>query len=94
MKRIITIKIIQNSLFITVKAYTTFKILSSPLKNFGLTFISRLRPGKLCETPSALVRLWRGPASRGVVGAEGEKPSATRLGDCFFKFGLSSHPHT
>ncbi len=35
--------------------------------------------GHVIETPGALVRLWRGPASRGVVEAEGEKPSATRL---------------
>ena len=33
--------------------------------------IIRLRLDKLCETPGALVCLWRGPASRGVVG---EKP--------------------
>ena len=35
-------------------------------------------PDKLCETPSALVRL-EGTRLLCVVGAEGEKPSATRF---------------
>jgi len=57
------------------------------------SFIIRLRPDKLCETPGALVRLWRGPASRGVVRRGREKLSPYPIRSFFTILSIHQYPY-